>query len=73
MSDNSGKLYMVLEVDAATKTMTLFDPIYNDTITHLAKDQDEIDVYGSVFDNCTEINLFLSVEYNVHKREIMRA
>ncbi len=73
MSENYGKLYMVLEVDAASQTMTLYDPVYDDTIKHLAKDQDEIEVYGSVFDNCTEINLFMSVEYNVQTREIMRA
>lgn len=44
MKQSSGKLYMVLDVESTSRTMTLFDPIYNDTIKHAAKVQDEIDV-----------------------------
>ncbi|WP_168380783.1 hypothetical protein [Virgibacillus sp. SK37] len=72
MTNATIDLFMIVGIDEEKKTISLYDPIFDKEITYLAKDQDEIDVYSSVFNDCQEINMFISVEYNEEEKRILR-
>lgn len=70
VNDGTTTLYMIESIDAENNTITIADYVYDIKIV-VPVNNEKISLYAIAFDTALESNLFLSVEYDAEKGEIV--
>lgn len=66
----NGSLFMIEEIDSEKNTLLLADYIFNKRVT-VPVTEKQISLYGNAFDLALKNNIYISVEYDENRGEII--